>query len=202
MSSCAWRGKLTDGNALHCEDRLMPTDSPAGSPRYLVEIPFRAAKNGRLSRAPYQLPDGAQVEQQIRNHDRPLEEQPAELLRTQKTFGADGRPIEEEATDEILDDSLTGRYRYCVTLAATDAEHAVASAEAAAKALLDVLAANGMAFEIGAPKDRYVRRLDPPTDPIPDTELLFQRPTRAPLTAIPGILPGLVDATCRQPHRS
>jgi hypothetical protein len=30
-----------------------------------------------------------------------------------------------------------------------------------------------MAFEIGAPKDRYVRRLDPPRDPIPDTELPF-----------------------------
>jgi hypothetical protein len=62
-------------------------------------------------------------------------------------------------------------YRYCITVRATNAEAAMALAEAGANAVLDAFAANQMAFELGPPKDRYIKRLDPPTDPIPDVDL-------------------------------
>jgi hypothetical protein len=144
------------------------------TPRYRVEIPFRAATNGRLTDPPYELPDGARVETQIHARDRPDEQQPVVSLSVTRTFGADGSPIESEATADRSDESLAGRYRYCATLRAANAEDALALAEADTKALLAVLAANQMAFQIGAPKDRYIARLDPPTDPVPDTELPFE----------------------------
>jgi hypothetical protein len=43
-------------------------------------------------------------------------------------------------------------YRYCVTIRATNAEAAMALAGAGVNALLDVFAANQMAFELGTPK--------------------------------------------------
>src|SRR5205807_2185692 len=50
---------------------------------------------------------------------------------------------------------------------------AISRAEAAAKDLLAAIAARQMAFEVGPPARRFVKRLDPPTDRVPDTELPF-----------------------------
>jgi hypothetical protein len=62
-------------------------------------------------------------------------------------------------------------YRYCITIRAANAEAAMALAEAGANALLDAFAANQMAFELGPRKDRYIKRLDPPTDLVADVDL-------------------------------
>jgi dihydrofolate reductase len=47
----------------------------------------RAATNGRLTQAPYELPDGAGVERQVRSRDRPVEEQPVVLLKLTGWWG-------------------------------------------------------------------------------------------------------------------
>ena len=43
-----------------------------------------------------------------------------------------------------------------------------------ARDLLAAIAARQMAFEVGPPARRFFKRLDPPTDPVPDTELPFE----------------------------
>jgi hypothetical protein len=143
------------------------------SPRYRVEVPFRAANNGRLPELPYQLPDGAIIDRQIRPDERPEAERPTQLSKLTKTFSPEGTPLEVERPPAESERPQAGGYRYCVMVKASCAEEAVARAEGAAKDLLAALAARQMAFEVESPARRYTKRLDPPTDPVPDTELPF-----------------------------
>lgn len=141
------------------------------APRYLVELPFRAARNGRLTQAPHDLPDGARIERTVLPDAVVRDERQTVLETVRQTFGSDGSTVEAAATPAALADPERMTYRYCVTIRATNAEEAMAVAEAGANALLDAFAANQMAFELGARKERYIKRLDPPTDPVPDTDL-------------------------------
>lgn len=144
-----------------------PLGARAG-PRYLVEIPFRAARNGRLTQAPYDLPDGARIEQTVLEDVTPVDERRTVFEKVQRTLAASDRSPVDPA---VLADPEWIRYRYCVTIGAINAEVAMALAEASASALLDAFAAHDMAFELGPRKNRYIKRLDPPTDPVPDVDL-------------------------------
>jgi hypothetical protein len=141
-------------------------------PRYRVEVPFHAAANGRLPKLPFELPDGAIVDRLIAAEDRPEAERPETLSTVTKTFSAQGVPRNVERPPAASSDPPRA-YRYCIILRAASAEQAVSRAEAAAQDLLAAIAARQMAFEIGAAAKRVIKKLDPPTDPIPDSELPF-----------------------------
>jgi hypothetical protein len=149
-------------------------EEPSQLPRYRVEIPFHPARNGRLPNLPFELPDGAVVDRQIRPEDRLEDERPTTLSTTTKSFSPQGTPLDVERPPVTSGEPLEWDYRYCITLRAASAEEAVSRAEAKAKDLLAAIAARQMAFEVGPPARRFFKRFDPPTDAVPDTELPFE----------------------------
>jgi hypothetical protein len=68
------------------------------APRYLVEIPFRAARNGRLTRAPYELPDGARIEQTVLEDVTPSDKRRTVLEQVHQTFVQTGLPFNPRRT--------------------------------------------------------------------------------------------------------
>ena len=150
-----------------------PTE-PSVLPRYRVEIPFHPARDGRLPNLPYELPDGAIVDRQIRPEERSENERPKTLSTTTKSFSPHGTPLDIERPPVTAGEPLEGDYRYCITLKAASADEAVSRAEAKAKDLLAAIAARQMAFEVGPHARRFFKRLDPPSDQVPDTELPFE----------------------------
>ena len=181
------------------------SEAPTQVPRYRVEIPFHPATNGVLLNLPYELPDGAIVDRQIRPEERSRSERPKQLSTTTQTFTAEGTRLDVESPRPIPPwrrwvirllrgrAPLEGQYRYCVTLRAASAEEAVSRVESAAKDLLAAIAARQMAFELGPTEKRFFKRLDPPTDPIPDTELPFE--TLNISNADPALLAARLDPT-------
>ena len=85
-------------------------------PRYRVEIPFSPARNGRLPNLPFELPDGAIVDRQIRPEDRPEHERPKTLSTTTKSFSPQGTPLDIERPPVTSGDPLEGDYCYRITL--------------------------------------------------------------------------------------